>query len=124
MMKGSGIFRSVLSNHLFSQRRYQSNRHHVDASIVANLRHRGFGGTEADILEIYRPIRDYIDSVVDSANFDMANFELEYLPTLIRLMCIEWHNLQLKQCTDRNDIAVCLRVIMDSLKLARSTWRP
>ena len=118
-LEGSGIFRSVLSNHLFTgNRRFAggSDAHHFDKSVVSNLQLRGFGGSGSDILDIYRPIRDYTHTAIDSANYNMGAFEGEYLPALIGFMCTAWHILQQKQCTDRNDIEVCLRVIVDALK--------
>lgn len=115
-LDGSGIIRSVLSDHLFTGRHGRSDAHHFDRSVVSNLRHRGFGGTESDILAIYGPIWDYTHTTMDSANYNMGAFEGEYLPALIGFMCTAWHTLQQKQCTDRNDMEVCLRVIVDALK--------
>ena len=123
-LKGSGIFRSVLSDHLFTDDQRSiaswggSGAHQLDRSIVTNLQFRGFGGIGSDILDIYRPIRDYTHTAIDSANYNMGAFEGEYLPALIGFMCTAWHILQQKQCTDRNDREVCLRVIVDALKFA------
>ena len=115
-LEGSGIFRSVLSSHLFTGSYHSSDAHHFDKSVVSNLRHRGFGGTDDNILAIYRPIRDYTHTTIDSANYNMGAFEGEYLPALIGFMCTAWDTLQKKQCTDENDKEVCLRVIVEALK--------
>jgi hypothetical protein len=119
-LEGSGIFRSVLTNHLFTGPPTigGSDAHHFDKSVVSNLRYRGFGDNESDILAIYRPIYDYTHTTIDSANYNMGAFEGDYLPTLIGFMCTEWQTLQQKQCTDRNDKEVCLRVIVEALKFA------
>jgi hypothetical protein len=115
-LKDSRIFRSPLSNHLFTGHHDRSDAHHFDQSVVSNLRYRGFGGTERDILAIYRQISDYTHTTIDAANYNMGAFEGEYLPTLIGFMCTVWDALQQKQCTERRDKEVCLRVIVDALK--------
>lgn len=118
-LEGSGIFRSVLSNHLFTgSSHYASDAHHFDKSIVSNLQHRGFVGTYDNILDIYRPIDEYTHTTMDSANYTMGAFETEYLPALIGFMCTAWDTLQKKQCTDESDKEVCLRVIVEALKFA------
>ncbi|HEY2819027.1 MAG TPA: hypothetical protein VGK44_18050 [Casimicrobiaceae bacterium] len=114
--EGSGVARSILTRHLFDGVHGRSDAHHFDQSVVENLRCRGYSGSSTDILEIYRPIRDHHQTTVDSANYTMGAFESEYFPTLVGFMCNSWHMLRQKDCTDRDDRELCLRIIVDALK--------
>ena len=111
-----GIFQSVLTRHLLTERLTTSNAHGFDQSVVENVQCRGYGGSAADLLAVYRPVSDYRQTTIDSANYNLGAFEHEYVPTLIGFMCNTWHTLQGKQCTDRSDMEVCLRVIVQAVK--------
>jgi hypothetical protein len=115
-LEGSGIFESIQTRHLFNARHGQSDAHKFDKSIHANLSIRGYGGLADDPLNIYKPLRDYVHTTIDSASYNMGAYEAEYLPALVLFMCDSWHALQERECADRNDIELCLQVIVKALE--------
>ena len=115
----SRLFRSVQTRHLVKNAG-QTNGHTFDESVTTNVGFRGYEGPAEELLEIYRPIRDYCNDMADSAQYNIAGlsgrFHTEYLLIMVNFLCRSWFLLQEMDCSSRADIEVCLRVIMDGLK--------
>jgi len=120
------LFRSALTRQLIPAAR-RSSGFHLREATVANLRFRGYAGTDDDLLAIYRPIDHYCSSMIESAHhhLGMSNaFDTEYLPTIIRFLGDTWTMLQDKQATQPDDVEICFRIIVDALKFSRQLQRP
>jgi hypothetical protein len=118
----SKLFQSVQTRHSFSKDTTQSNRHIFDDSVTANLAFRGYEGSTEELLRVYGPIREYCHDMADAAQYNIAgmsgNFDAEYLPVMVNFLCKSWLILQRMGCSTRDDIEICLRVIIDGLKYA------
>jgi hypothetical protein len=89
---------------------------------VANLRFRGFGGSDEDLLAMHRAVCTCCSNMADSANYHIAGgsagFDFEYLPTVVDFLCTTWSLLRGEQAADPDDIQVCLRIIIEALKFS------
>lgn len=121
----SSLVRSVLTSPLFTPSSRPGRGHQSDEAIVANLKFRGFGGSTEQLLQIYKPVREYCFSAIDSAGYTLGAYDEEYVPELVGFMCNAWRILHQKQCTDPVDRELCLRVIVTALKFVNTAiWRP
>jgi hypothetical protein len=92
----------------------------LDSIINANLMFRGYGETTETLIEIFRPIFDYCAGAIDSAGYTLGAFDAEYVPHLIKFMCNSWYLLRQKRCAIPEDMAICLGLIVKTLKFANT----
>jgi hypothetical protein len=113
---GQAIFSSALSRR--AQTTPDASTTKVTSShdfVRDNAVFRGYPGTVEELTALYAPIFDYVTSAKESASYNLGAYEGEYVPELIAFMCNSWYLLQQKKCAVREDIDVCLRIIVRAL---------
>jgi hypothetical protein len=119
----SGLFDTVLTRHLHGAPDTGPDPVWDVRKVLPNLRVRGFTGDGAAVLELYKPLQEYCGAMRDSISYNMSmfgdGFDNEYLPHLVNLMCYSWVALKELDVSVRDDLPICLQVLVDALKFPR-----